>query len=120
MTSAVSALLVLVGAGAVVSRWREDPAADPLRLLPARPALEHAFHLDAVYARWIVRPVRAAARAVRWTDDHRRGRRHARRRPCGAAAGRPGGPRPDRQRQTYLTALLAGVLLLVAGVVVVT
>ncbi len=34
-----------------------------------RPALEHAFYVDDLYDRAFVRPVRAAARAVRWTDD---------------------------------------------------
>ena len=120
VTSAVSALLVLGGVGAVLTRWREDRAADPLRMLPARPALVHAFYLDSVYARWVVRPVRVAARAVRWTDDHvvvagMLGTGRAARLLSGLVARTQAG-----DVTAYLTGLLAGVLLLIAGVVVFT
>ena len=84
------------------------PGARLLRRRPLRPG--------------VVRPVPAGHRAsVRRTDDERRARR-ACSAPDAARAALSGADRadPGRQRQTYLTGLLAGVLLIVAGVVVLT
>ena len=77
-------------------------------------------YVDDVYDRGLVRPVRLATRAVRRTDDDvvlgaalgtGRGARWL----SGAVARTQGG-----NVTAYLTGLLAGVLLIVAGVVVLT
>jgi NADH-quinone oxidoreductase subunit L len=121
VTSGLSLVLALAGAAAVWQVWRRDPAADPsLALGRRRPALVHAFYVDDLYDRALVRPVRLATRAVRRTDDDvvlgavlgtGRGARWL----SGAIARTQGG-----NITTYLTGLLAGVLLIVAGVVVFT
>jgi NADH-quinone oxidoreductase subunit L len=103
VTSGLSLVLALVGAAAVWRVWRRDPAADPsLALGRRRAALVHAFYVDDLYDRAIVQPVRLATRAVRRTDDDV---------VLGVVLG---------NITTYLTGLLAGVLLIVAGVVVFT
>jgi NADH-quinone oxidoreductase subunit L len=80
----------------------------------------HAFYVDDFYDRALVQPVRLATRSVRRTDDEvvlgavlgtGRGARWL----SGAIARTQGG-----NITTYLTGLLAGVLLIVAGVVVLT
>jgi NADH-quinone oxidoreductase subunit L len=121
VTSALSLVLALGGAAVVWRVWRRDSAADPsLALGRRRPALVHAFYVDDFYDRALVRPVRLATRAVRRTDDEvvlgavlgtGRGARWM----SGAIARTQGG-----NITTYLTGLLAGVLLIVAGVVVFT
>ncbi|MEI5102201.1 NADH-quinone oxidoreductase subunit L [Streptomyces sp. PmtG] len=99
-----------------------DPA-DPGRLLLG-PLHRHAavgFHLDAVYAALFVRPVQAAARLVRFldrevVDTYVRGAGTAPRL-LGAAVRRA----QTGNVQTYLSALLAGtVVLAVAAVLVAT
>ncbi|GHE44849.1 NADH dehydrogenase [Streptomyces longispororuber] len=99
-----------------------DPA-DPGRLLLG-PLHRHAavgFHLDAVYAALFVRPVRAGARLVRFldrevVDTYVRGAGTAPRL-LGAAVRRA----QTGNVQTYLSALLAGtVVLAVAAVLVAT
>lgn len=99
-----------------------DPA-DPGRLLLG-PLHRHAaagFHLDAVYAALFVRPVQAAARLVRFldrevVDTYVRGAGAAPRL-LGAAVRRA----QTGNVQTYLSALLAGtVVLAVAAVLVAT
>ncbi|MBC3983065.1 NADH-quinone oxidoreductase subunit L [Streptomyces sp. AC536] len=96
-----------------------DPA-DPGRLLLG-PLHRHAavgFHLDAIYAAAFVRPVRAAARLVRFLD------REVVETYVRGAATAPGllGAAVRRTQtgnvQTYLSALLAGSLVLVVAVVV--
>jgi NADH-quinone oxidoreductase subunit L len=120
VTSALSVLLAATGFVAVVAAWRRAPAADPLRLPSLRPALEYAFYVDDLYDRLFVRPVRLAARAVRWTDDEV---------VVGTVAGSGHGAtrlavllRRTQQGnvQTYLTGLLAGVVILAVGVVTLT
>jgi NADH-quinone oxidoreductase subunit L len=121
VTSVLSLLLVALGAGTVLLAWRRQPGTDPsLALGRRRAALVHAFYVDDLYDRALVRPVRLATRAVRRTDDDvvlgavlgtGRGARWL----SGAVARTQGG-----NITTYLTGLLAGVLLIVAGVVVLT
>ncbi|MGP3950280.1 NADH-quinone oxidoreductase subunit 5 family protein [Streptomyces sp. 7N604] len=98
----------------------EDPA-DPGRLLlgPLHRPAAHGFHLDAVYAALFVRPVRAAAELVRFLDrevveTYVRGAGTAPRL-LGAAVRRA----QTGNVQTYLSALLAGsVVLAIAAVLV--
>jgi NADH-quinone oxidoreductase subunit L len=120
VTSVLSVGLAVVGALAVWLVWRRDPAADPTASLRRRPALVHAFYVDDLYDRGVVRPVRVAARAVRRFDDDvvlggvtgtGRGARSL----AGLVARTQGG-----NVTTYLTGLLAGVLLIAAGVMVLT
>jgi NADH-quinone oxidoreductase subunit L len=121
VTSGLSLVLALAGAAAVWRVWQRDPAADPsLALGRRRPALVHAFYLDDLYDRAFVGPVRLATRAVRRADDDV---------VLGAVLGTGRGPRwlsaavartQGGNITTYLTGLLAGVLLIVAGVVVLT
>ncbi|MYU18002.1 NADH-quinone oxidoreductase subunit L, partial [Streptomyces sp. SID8361] len=97
-----------------------DPA-DPGRLLLG-PLHRHAavgFHLDAVYSALFVRPVRAAARLVRFLDrevveTYVRGAGGAPRL-LGAAVRRA----QTGNVQTYLGALLAGSLVLAVAAVLV-
>jgi NADH-quinone oxidoreductase subunit L len=121
VTSLAAMVLAAVGAVVVWLVWRREPGVDPsLALGRRRAALVHAFYVDDLYDRALVRPVRLATRAVRRTDDDvvlgavlgtGRGARWL----SGAIARTQGG-----NITTYLTGLLAGVLLIVAGVVVFT
>ncbi|MGH3241829.1 MAG: NADH-quinone oxidoreductase subunit 5 family protein [Spirillospora sp.] len=115
----LSMLLVLVGAAAAFLVWNRDPALDPARALgPARPLFARAFYVDELYALIIVRPVLALARYVVIFDG---------RQVDGAVVGAGRGARrlggllrvPENGNvQTYLTGLLAGVVVIVAGVVI--
>jgi NADH-quinone oxidoreductase subunit L len=119
-TAASSVLLAVVGAGAMYARWRRQPAADPTAALRPRTAFEQAFFVDDVYDRVFVRPVRSATSGVRWTDDEVVGGAV---RGTGAETGRLAALVTRTQGgnvQAYLTGLLAGVLLLVVGVVTLT
>jgi NADH-quinone oxidoreductase subunit L len=121
LTSALSVALAAVGFGTVLVAWRRAPAEDPsLRLARLRPALAHAFYVDDLYDRLFVRPVRLAAQAVRWTDDEV---------VIGTVAGSghratwlAGLLRRTQQGnvQTYLTGLLAAIVILAVGVVTLT
>ncbi len=120
VTSALSVGLAVAGAGLVWQTWRRDPVADPTAALRFRPALVHAFYVDDLYDRAVVRPVRVAARAVRRVDDDV---------VIAAVTGTGRGARLlaglVARTQTgnvtaYLTGLLAGVLLIAAGVLVLT
>jgi NADH-quinone oxidoreductase subunit L len=121
VTSVLSLLLAAAGFVAVWLAWRRAPAEDPsLRLARVRPALVTAFYVDELYDRLFVRPVRLAASSVRWTDDEV---------VIGAVAGSGRGAtrlanlvRLSQQGnvQTYLTGLLAGVVILAVGVVTLT
>ena len=120
VTSVLSVGLAVVGVLAVWLVWRRDPVADPAAALRWRPALVHAFYVDDLYDRAVVRPVRVAARAVRRVDDDvvvggvtgtGRGARSL----AALVARTQGG-----NITAYLTGLLAGVLLIAAGVVVLT
>ena len=120
VTSLLSVALVVVGAGAVLSTWRLEPLVDPTLGLRARVAMERAFYVDDVYDRLVVRPVRAATGGVAWTDDTVVGGAV---RATGSEAGRLARLVSLTQAgnvQTYLTGLLAGVLLLAVGVVTLT
>ncbi|QXJ26704.1 NADH-quinone oxidoreductase subunit L [Actinomadura graeca] len=118
-----SALLGLVlaalGAGAVYVIWNRDPAQDPAQALGRlRPVFARAFLIDELYAAAIVRPVWALARHVVAFDS--RGVDAA---VVGTARGarRLGGILRVPQNgnaQTYLTGLLAGVVVIVAGAVI--
>ena len=110
--------MAAVGALAVWVVWRRDPAADPTRTLRWRPAFVHAFYVDDLYDRTVVRPVRVAARAVRRFDDDV---------VVGGVTGTGRGSlslsgliarTQDGNVTAYLTGLLAGVLLIAAGVMV--
>jgi NADH-quinone oxidoreductase subunit L len=120
VTSVLSVTLAVVGAVAVWLVWRRAPAADPTVALRGHRALVHAFYVDDLYDRAFVRPVRVAARSVRRVDDTV---------VLGAVLGSGRGARllsgvvartQSGNVTSYLTGLLAGVLLVVAGVVVFT
>ncbi|WUI00180.1 NADH-quinone oxidoreductase subunit L [Spirillospora sp. NBC_00431] len=115
----LSMVLVLVGAGAAFLIWNRDPALDPARALgPARPLFARAFYVDELYVLIIIRPVRALARHVVIFDG---------RQVDGAVVGAGRGARrlggilripQNGNAQNYLTGLLAGVVVIVAGVVI--
>ncbi|MGP4024587.1 NADH-quinone oxidoreductase subunit 5 family protein [Actinomadura sp. 3N407] len=115
----LSLLLLAVGAGGAFLLWNRDPALDPARALGrVRPVFARAFFVDELYALTVVRPIRAAARHVVTVD---RGRVDAAVTGAGRGAVRLG----ERLRvpqngnaQSYLTGLLAGVVVIVAGVVI--
>jgi NADH-quinone oxidoreductase subunit L len=119
-TSTVSVVLTILAFLVVLLVWRRAPAEDPMRVASLRPVLAHAFYVDDLYDRWFVRPVRLAARAVRWTDNEV---------VIATVAGSGHGAtrlavllRRTQQGnvQTYLTGLLAGVVILAVGVVTLT
>jgi NADH-quinone oxidoreductase subunit L len=120
VTSALSVGLAVAGVLAVWLVWRRHPAADPLASLRWRPALVSAFYVDDVYDRTVVRPVRVAARAVRrFDDDVVLGGVTGTGRGARSLAGLVGRTQAGNVT-AYLTGLLAGVLLIAAGVVVLT
>ena len=117
VTSVLSVVLVLVGAGAVYAAWRRSPAGDPTADVRVRNALERAFFVDELYDKLFVRPVRRATRGVDWTDDTVVGGAVT---GVGGQTGRLAAAVSRTQGgnvQSYLTGLLAGVLLLVLVVV---
>ncbi|MGI5233451.1 NADH-quinone oxidoreductase subunit 5 family protein [Actinoallomurus sp. CA-142502] len=117
----VSLLFVVAGGGAVFLVWNRDPALDPVRLLgPARPFLRDGFRLDTVYDVLVVRPLVALAEMVVHTDERAvdaavvgtgRGTRR-----LGGLLRRTENGNP----QTYISGVLAGVVLIVLAVVVLT
>ncbi|MFA1549400.1 NADH-quinone oxidoreductase subunit L [Actinomadura chokoriensis] len=117
--SLLSVLLLVLGAGAAYLVWNRDPALDPARALGrVRPVFARAFFVDELYAAAIVRPVQALARHVvtfdkAGVDAAVIGTGRAARRLAGVLrVPQNGNP------QTYLTGLLAGVVVIVAGVVI--
>lgn len=114
VVTGLAVALTLLGAGGVWWRWRRDTAADPV---PAIPLFANAFSLDAGQDALVVRPVTALARAVRTLDVRAvgglvtgvgRGAFGVGRTLAGAHARGLGG---------YLTAALAGgVLLALVGI----
>jgi NADH-quinone oxidoreductase subunit L len=117
VTSVLSVGLAVAGALAVWLVWRRAPATDPTAELRQRRALEHAFFVDDLYDRAFVQPVRVATRAVGWADEAVVGEAV---RDTGVGTSRLSewvSRAQGRTVQAYLTGLLAGVLLLVAGVV---
>jgi NADH-quinone oxidoreductase subunit L len=117
----VSLLFVLAGAGGVFLVWNRDPALDPVRLLgAARPLLSDGFHVDAAYTRLIVGPVMAVARLVvladgRVVDAATVGSGRGVRRLGGLLRATENG-----NVQTYVSGVLAGVVVIVLAVVVLT
>ena len=117
--SLLSVLLVALGAGAAFLVWNRDPALDPARALgPVRPVFAQGFYVDELYAAAIVRPVKALARYVvtfdrSGVDAAVIGTGHSARR-LAELLRVPQNGNP----QTYLTGLLAGVVVIVAGVVI--
>nr|WP_202420058.1 proton-conducting transporter membrane subunit [Actinomadura rayongensis] len=119
----VSALLgvalLAAGAAATYLVWKRDPAADPARVLGrVRPVLARAFLVDELYAAAVVRPVRRLAHGVAVVDRQDvdgavTGTARLTRRLADVVR-RPGGGDP----QSYLTGVLAGVVVIVAVVVV--
>jgi NADH-quinone oxidoreductase subunit L len=105
----------------VLLMWRRAPWEDPsLRLVRVRPALERAFYVDELYDRLFVRPVRLAAVTVAWTDDNVIGSAVS---GSGSRATWLAGLLRRSQTgnvQTYLTGLLAGVVIIAVGVVTLT
>ncbi|MCP2343400.1 NADH-quinone oxidoreductase subunit 5 family protein [Actinomadura rupiterrae] len=115
----LSAVLVAVGFGGMWLVWNRDPAADPARALgPVRPVFAKAFYLDELYALVIVRPVLKLARGVAvfdriGIDAAVVGTARAARRLGGALRIPQNG-----NAQSYLTALLGGVVVITALVVI--
>ncbi|MFV2173808.1 NADH-quinone oxidoreductase subunit L [Actinomadura sp. LOL_016] len=112
-------VLTALGAGAAFLVWNRDPALDPARALgPARPVLARAFYVGELYAAAIVRPVRALARLVVAADARGIDTAVVE---TGRSARRLAGPLRVPQNgnpQTYLTGLIAGVVVIAAVVVV--
>ncbi|MBM2619119.1 NADH-quinone oxidoreductase subunit L [Actinoplanes sp. LDG1-06] len=72
LSVAVVLPLILLAAGATAAwwLWREVPGVDPAMALGrARPLLASGFRLDEMQDRFLVRPVRALARAVTTVDE---------------------------------------------------
>ena len=68
-TTVLALLLTALGAIGAWLVWRRDPVADPARALGRlRRPFEAAFYLDAVQDALVVRPVQAIARAVKTID----------------------------------------------------
>lgn len=112
-------VLTALGAGGAFLVWNRDPALDPARALGrARPVFARAFYVDELYAAAIVRPVRALARAVVVADARGVDAAVV---ATGRSARRIAGPLRVPQNgnpQTYLTGLLAGVVVIAAVVVI--
>ncbi|GGV10787.1 NADH dehydrogenase [Actinomadura cremea] len=115
----LGAVLTALGAGAAFLVWNRDPALDPARALgPVRPVLARAFYVDELYAAAIVRPVRALARLVVAADARGIDTAVVE---TGRSARRLAGPLRVPQNgnpQTYLTGLIAGVVVIAAVVVI--
>ncbi|HEY0539625.1 MAG TPA: NADH-quinone oxidoreductase subunit L [Actinoallomurus sp.] len=117
----VSLLFVLAGGGAVFLVWNRDPALDPVRMLgPARPLLRDGFRVDAVYTVLVVRPVVAFAQMIVHTDEQAV---DAAVEGTGRGVRRLGGllrATENGNPQTYISGVLAGVVIIVLAVVVFT
>jgi NADH-quinone oxidoreductase subunit L len=113
----LTTVIALAGAAAVLLLVRRRPAEDPLAVLGrAAQPLRRAFWVDALYDVTLVRPARAVGRAVLGFD--RRGVDAA---VTGAGRGTSGtgaGLRlvQNGNIQAYLSALVAGVLVVVIAV----
>ncbi len=121
LTAVISIALVVLTAGFVIGEWHRIDKRDPARILGrVEPVFANAFGVDAFYERWVVRPVYALARTVvagdrDVVDFYVLGSGRAARALAGLLRLVQTG-----NAQTYLTLLLAGVVLLAiaAGVVV--
>jgi NADH-quinone oxidoreductase subunit L len=112
-TTVIALLLVAFAAGGVLLAWRRLGGEDPAAMLGrVRPVLQAGLGMDAFYARWVVRPVKGLARAVvggdrNVVDFYVFG--------SGQAARALGGLLRRVQAgnvQTYVTLLLAGVVVI--------
>ncbi|MBE1531613.1 NADH-quinone oxidoreductase subunit 5 family protein [Actinomadura algeriensis] len=112
-------VLIALGAGAAFLVWNRDPALDPARALgPVRPVFARAFYVDELYKFAIVRPIRALARLVLTVDARGIDTAVVE---TGRSARRLAGPLRIPQNgnpQTYLTGLIAGVVVIAAVVVI--
>ncbi|MBM7791153.1 NADH-quinone oxidoreductase subunit 5 family protein [Tenggerimyces flavus] len=121
LTAVISVALAVLAAGFVIGEWHRIDKRDPSRTLGRfEPILANAFGVDAFYERWVVRPVYGLARTVvagdrDVVDFYVLGSGRAARAIAGLLRMIQTG-----NAQTYLTLLLAGVVLLAiaAGVVV--
>ncbi|OLT27677.1 NADH-quinone oxidoreductase subunit L [Actinomadura sp. CNU-125] len=115
----LGAVLTVLGAGAAFLVWNRDPALDPARALgPVRPVFARAFYVDELYTLAIVRPIRAFARLVLTADARGIDTAVVE---TGRSARRLAGPLRIPQNgnpQTYLTGLIAGVVVIAAVVVI--
>ncbi|MFE3202901.1 NADH-quinone oxidoreductase subunit L [Embleya sp. NPDC059237] len=69
LTTGLALVALVLGAGTVAAAWRRDPAADPARVLgPVRGPALRGFDVDGLYAALVRTPVRAGAKAARFTD----------------------------------------------------
>ncbi|REE98072.1 NADH-quinone oxidoreductase subunit L [Thermomonospora umbrina] len=118
-SAALALLWAAAGAAVVYLTWNRDPARDPAdRLGVVRPVFARAFYVDELYAVLIVRPVRSLARLVVAADRHGI---DAAVEGTAAWSRRAGGLLRRSQTgnaQTYMTGVLAGVVLIAVGVVV--
>jgi len=120
-TSALSVLLVVIGGFATYALWRRDPEGDPsVRLLGRmRPAFETAFGVDSLYHQWLVRPTRSLARGVLFADRNVVDTYVEGSGVTARAAGALVRLTQTGNVQTYLTGLVAGVVIaaiVIAGV----
>ncbi|MFI7533977.1 NADH-quinone oxidoreductase subunit L [Streptosporangium sp. NPDC049376] len=118
-TAVLSVLLALLGAASVYVVWRGAPLDDPARVLgPFRVLFERAFFVDSLYRALFVLPVLRLARLTARADDRVvdgavRGSGRATLSLSGLVRATQNG-----NAQLYVTAVLAGVLLLAVGAVV--
>ena len=117
----VARLFALAGGGGVFLVWNRDPAIDPVRLLgSARPLLRDGFRVDEVYSALVVRPVLAVARLVLRFDTRVVDGAVV---STGRGARRLGGllrMTENGNPQAYVSGVLAGVVIIVLAVVVLT
>jgi len=115
----ISLVLIAVGAVTAYVGWQRSPARDPaLALGPARTAFARAFYTDDLYERTLARMVTSLADGVLGVDDKVIGRTVTR---TGRGTRLLGGVlrlSENGNVQTYLTGVLAGVLVLAVGVAV--
>jgi NADH-quinone oxidoreductase subunit L len=113
----LTTLIALAAIGAVLLLHHRRPDHDPVAVLgPVARPLARAFYVDDVYDVALVRPVRALARGVVRVDS---GAVDAAVVDTGRTAGFAGGALRRLQRgniQSYLTGLVAGVLVVVISV----
>jgi len=113
----LTTLIALASIAAVALLHRRQPDVDPVAVLGrARRPLARGFYVDEAYDAVVVRPVGRVARAVVQIDDRGVDAAVV---DAGRAAGFTGGVLRLLQRgniQTYLTGLIAGVLVIVLSV----